>query len=709
MKAQSVIDVILGEAVRGTKEQRYEDMLSIASVISNRASLSGKSMAEVIAHKSEFNAYGKALPAGTNSYRSLAEKALNEVVTKGPVHTGTYYATPQAAKGLPSGLTQVGRTTGHVYYADEQNRAFRTASGWAQPDPVKAEALRETVENRQLAMLAEVPTPTPRPDYAPAPRGMAALAPHGLVEEYGPNRPNRPNESIIDLATRAVKDVLGDEWSFVATSGREKAGRDYSGAGRHPTGNAIDGYARNTVTGEVASRTQMAQVAQQAAYLGATGVGFGKGYMDKDGIAKVHIDTARPSEPRSWGAAGTKATMDPEERAAIMGSMLLGVPAVDPNRGQVPTPQSRPGSEVDIASVSPAAGSRAAAEMQGAEIAAAPAAPATGPVGTIASELGFMPTPANASELAPDEALASFAAAGRPSAREAEEASMRSLAMQQDQVEAALEDAREARARDPNMDLAVAPVPTPAPVPAPAPAARQVAPALPQPVTIRDYPVAGVPQARTADEALSALPSGMHAISSLFDAPAGSRARSSGNPDITFEAMDDGRVAMTNQFGHTRALAREDYAHPTTPGPKADFANTRDPNVALGGPALSKGPGSFADFFGFGGKDKSGEKGKGMPAGKEIAGAVVGALLGNMALGPMGGALGAKLGSKVAGSGFFARSPLASLFGVGFPAAPAMPAGGLANPAASNLGYNDMASISPAAADAISRGEGGLY
>lgn len=98
------MDVLLGEAVAGSRSVRFEDMLNIASTISNRAAATGVSMQQVVSAPNQYAAYGKSLPPGVEKYRGLAQKALEHVQTKGPVTTATYYATPSATKNLPSGL-----------------------------------------------------------------------------------------------------------------------------------------------------------------------------------------------------------------------------------------------------------------------------------------------------------------------------------------------------------------------------------------------------------------------------------------------------------------------------------------------------------------------------------------------------------------------------------------------------------------------------
>ena len=135
--AKSVIDVILGEA----KGKSYQDMLHIASVIANRSRDLRESLENVVQNKNEFNAYGKPLPPGVGKYRSLAEKALAEVKTKGPVTPAQFYATPSAVKNLPKGLKKVTSTDGHDYFVDPQKRAIGTAVGYKKPQGIQTAQL----------------------------------------------------------------------------------------------------------------------------------------------------------------------------------------------------------------------------------------------------------------------------------------------------------------------------------------------------------------------------------------------------------------------------------------------------------------------------------------------------------------------------------------------------------------------------------------
>lgn len=188
MVARSVVDVVLGEAVAGPTPKRYQDMLAIASVIANRATLTGLTPQQIVANQREFNAYGKALPKGANAYRELAEQAIREVQTAGPVHRATFYATPSAAKNLPKGLEHVTSTTGHRYYSDPQNRAIGTALGYRSlSKPTGAQQAISTAMTPQAPRSVPTPTfaqrtaPTMATSLARAPAAPAAVAAAGRL------------------------------------------------------------------------------------------------------------------------------------------------------------------------------------------------------------------------------------------------------------------------------------------------------------------------------------------------------------------------------------------------------------------------------------------------------------------------------------------------------------------------------------------------
>jgi hypothetical protein len=152
MKATSIADVIAAEAGGRSPKERYQDMLGIASAIANRMAQTGETVESIIGAPNQFDAYGKAMPPGTEALRSLAEKAWKEVQTKGPTHTGAYYARDYAVDNLPGGLKALGKTAaGHHYFADPKNRAIATLSGYKSP------------RGLGLSLPDNPPTPTARP------------------------------------------------------------------------------------------------------------------------------------------------------------------------------------------------------------------------------------------------------------------------------------------------------------------------------------------------------------------------------------------------------------------------------------------------------------------------------------------------------------------------------------------------------------------
>lgn len=169
-RASTVVDVMLGEAGGRTPQQRYNDLLHVASVMVNRANLLGVPI-EDVALNNQFNAYGQRLPAGVESYRTLAEQALTQVLEQGPVTDATFYATPVAVDNLPGGLAYTTETDSHRYFTDPHMRAIYTNDGYLTP---------------QTPELANAPTPEAAPRWETAVPGAverAALAdvPSGLL------------------------------------------------------------------------------------------------------------------------------------------------------------------------------------------------------------------------------------------------------------------------------------------------------------------------------------------------------------------------------------------------------------------------------------------------------------------------------------------------------------------------------------------------
>jgi hypothetical protein len=133
--ARSPAQVIAGEAVSGTPQERWNDMLNIASTMYNRAVMTGVPISDISSVQSQYNAYGQPLPSGTASYVDMAQQALDYVAANGPVNKATFYATPAAVNNLPPGLEPVTSDTGHVFFSDPQFRSILTAQGVVTPDP----------------------------------------------------------------------------------------------------------------------------------------------------------------------------------------------------------------------------------------------------------------------------------------------------------------------------------------------------------------------------------------------------------------------------------------------------------------------------------------------------------------------------------------------------------------------------------------------
>jgi hypothetical protein len=156
-RARTVAEVISGEAVSGSLEDRWNDMLNIASVISNRAQQLGVSMQDVVGTTREFNAYNRPLPAGVGEdIIGLAQEAIDYVEANGPVNSATFYATPAAQHNLPGQLSFETETEGHRFFSDPLGRAIRTAVGVLTPN-----------QYAYAANIEDVPVPAMNPSAIP--------------------------------------------------------------------------------------------------------------------------------------------------------------------------------------------------------------------------------------------------------------------------------------------------------------------------------------------------------------------------------------------------------------------------------------------------------------------------------------------------------------------------------------------------------------
>ncbi|MBB3997214.1 hypothetical protein [Aureimonas pseudogalii] len=314
-------------------------MRAIVSVIENRARMMGITPQQVVANSKEFNAYGKALPKGVNAYRDLAEQAIREVQTTGPIHTGTFYATPGASKNLPKGLKQVTSTSGHRYYADPQNRSINSAVGFRQPNPSRAPAVTA---------------------YAPAPSATGAL--RAIEAQTSGRAVPTPTTAPRSVSTRSNP-------SLVAAASSLPAGLQSSRGGR---------VGPNTTTGiptpsarPVGASLQKAQTTPQTQPDATRFGSFAPGNMPKsmmDRFAEKAGVTGSRVAPQSvtTGLAPSRPVQGPNRPAstaltAAQASNLASRLSPQTSLAMAPTPTSAPRS-ISVAAPS-AASIRSAASL----------------------------------------------------------------------------------------------------------------------------------------------------------------------------------------------------------------------------------------------------------------------------------------------------------------------------------------------------------
>jgi hypothetical protein len=363
MTAKTVVDVILGEAKAGS----YQDMLAIASVISNRATGGNTSWQDVVSRTSEFNAYGKALPSGVNRYRSQAQKAINEVKKNGPIHNATFYATPKAQGNLPKGLQKVTATDGHVYFTDPQQRPIYTASGLKRIDYSQVNSATPTLTAyNEIGLPDGSATPIPAGLFSATPKGNG-LGLANLVDgnrnksatQYANQQATRNQrlspglQAVIDQSAAAASEKHGVEITPVISSGGQFSKTDLKSGGfkggrvgstRHDHG--LAGDMQFKANGKVldmrdpSDRSIMGTIVEESASRGVTGVGGAPNYM---GTKTLHLGYGKPA---TWGKAGQPASK------FVSDAYSRGRAKYDPSTPlyvDVPTPQPRYSSPTNAA------------------------------------------------------------------------------------------------------------------------------------------------------------------------------------------------------------------------------------------------------------------------------------------------------------------------------------------------------------------------
>lgn len=459
MAVNDFVSLLLGEAGGKNAAERYNDMLHIASVVVNRSLATGLPVEDIMANSNEFNAWGKALPAGTEQFRSIAQQAIQQVLDHGPVTNATFYATPTKTDNLPGGLQASTRTASHEFFTDPRNRAIGTANGYAPVSPVSME------------LTPPIPLTAPTP-YSP----LANLAPNGLAGyEFspGPKRPGTPDPSITNIIREAVTDVLGPDARVVGHSGVGAYGSN-----RHGTGFAEDVQVYMPDGTRVTAATHpgvMRDIGRAAAARGATGIGFGSDYMRGRSFHIDRVAAARPgllnpaTQDSEWGNYANSMADD----LAFARESGIGALPNTYTPGGIPTPTPR-----DVGMAMPAVPSlpnfaggaspvpapspmMASVPMPSPPISASMAAPmpspTVGPSGAVPMP-GPMPFAATPSV---PPALAAFERQFNPnSARRAQEESMAMYRLGLPAVEAMIED----RPRSaPAVPAAVPPINVPSP------------------------------------------------------------------------------------------------------------------------------------------------------------------------------------------------------------------------------------------------------
>lgn len=682
-KVNSVIDTILGEATFGTKAQRYQDMLGIASVISNRATVTGQTPHSIVSAPNQFGAFGKSAPKGTSAFRSLAQKAWDTVQKLGPVHNATFYATPSATKNLPSGLSPVTSTKGHQYFFDPQNRAIATAVGYVTPKASIAGPLAP--QSAAQAMLS--PEAYGMASAAPsAPKGMEALAPNGL-KGTGPLASY--SRVGLDPSVGRVLDAL--------SKNPNAAGVSVNSGYRDPSKNAAVGGAKNSqhMKGKALDLNvkgltddQKQAVLDAAIEAGAKGIGlYSSGNV-------VHVDTR--AAPAVWSNSykGMPISKAPDwAKAPLTGLFQAGTFAVTP-RTTAPTPTAKPETPAAFA---------AAPVGKVERMALAPAAPRAPDAMTM---------PSRPTSITPSNALA---AANKPAFSPPSLPSRPTTPTPATALQAMNKAAFAPSVSVPTSAITglMAAVPTAAPQTfTPQPTTLMPPSVVAPPTVAPPAPVSRV----SAPVSRPSMPSAPAATAAdVYSGKAMSALDNTGKNTVSRDQF--GNTSITNSFGVTTKTSPQGFSS-VSYGPAAPSAPSNPSAISgpLGAPGVSQSKG----FLGIQpAKTETGNIARG------VAGSMIGSALGS-SLGPIGSIIGAALGNSIAkGKNPFdaltgkqgmlsfntpafgiinAPSPVG---GLGFPNAPT--AKGALGGTQSNRSMDGMKGISPGAAAAIGKGQGGLY
>lgn len=706
MTARTIEDVLLGEAVSGSRSKRLSDMIAIASTIKNRMSAMGRSVDDIIAAPGEFSAYGRNLPRGVEQYRQLAREAWSYVQKVGPTHSAMFYATPAATKNLPKGLQQVTSSAGHVFFSDPQNRAIQTTLGYVRPTAVsaaqpaaatQAAAMRAAgfpaSTRRSAGMLELTPSLIPNVDYGP-------------LSAPGKGRSQIPTSGIADKVAAAANSVIPGTttslWSGMEPAGRAPVGTPY----RHPLGYAGDFDFIAPGGKRLTDPVALQDIAMTMAAKHNANIGYGEtGYM---GRGRMHIDTmplwVAPGSGPQWGRTAAGPWSD-----NLNFARQTGIGPTPFTNAPTPTPRAQAIADQDW-------GAREIVERGG--MAKGLGAAGVGNVGgrplkearASASLPPDRPMPQGVSpSLAPDRPMPSglIASMSPQLTAFAAESSLGSTAMANrspnipPQLMAAMP-------LGPAQSFQPGALPQPAFVPGNIPMPPGIpAPPLHPPRRVTPRPIGSINEGQ-----FPAAPTPQNfRPADVYAGRANSAQDSFGN---TVSRDGTGNIGITNRFGATTYSRDGLTTAAGLGGSIGNFDTSR-----FGAPGLEDLGNRMNEAFEV---DPSTGRSRVGDRARRFGGTAAGAYIGGLG-GPLGSLLGAAIGGELAkprggaigdlvrgvrpvqtsqGLMEFARP----VGGLGFPSAPGT---GRGDPSYSNRSDREMREISPRAARDISRGRGGLY
>lgn len=359
--ARTPAEVIAGEAIHGTLQERFNDMVHIASVMANRVRATGYTLKDVVSATSkrgvkQFSAYGKAMPKGTAALVSMAERAMALVEQNGPITPATYYATPKAFNKIGvKGLQPVGTTTGHVFAVDPLDREIGVGTGFVKPGtalpaqgPVPVARPKvdvgPNINRRQPVDFSRLnPMNAPQVGQPSRPRGlgMEALAPNGLRGQTY-NAVGAYDRSKLDPGLSGALNAIGSDSRFnglgIKSGYRtEKENRAVKGASnsQHLYGKAVDISGFRDLSPDMQSA-----LVDKAMTQGVRGLGF---YSS----GALHMDARR--NPAHWGIGGSyKSSSIKNYPAHLQGALrdLVGLapgqPYTPSHPTNIPTPTEKP-------------------------------------------------------------------------------------------------------------------------------------------------------------------------------------------------------------------------------------------------------------------------------------------------------------------------------------------------------------------------------